>query len=182
MAEYDYVEWSPSGITPVTGQRLFQMSENDQHLKDLVDAGPKGIIGWAQRSSDRELGNPTVGDWYNADDLIVTCDIEENRLIRATYRCHSVFGGSKKGVRTLGARIIMNGTTVWGVCQGQVEQNYTRGFDPIIFIRNVSAGTHTFRVQHRIAAGDITNVSWQATAQSPHQLIIEDIGTYVDPA
>ena len=73
MADFDYVLWANTG-TPITKERMFQMSENDQHLKDLVDAMPKGVLGWAE--STTETTSTTVGgDGVLLDNMEVTVTV-----------------------------------------------------------------------------------------------------------
>lgn len=185
MATFDYVEWERR--TPITVTRMNQMSENDQYLKDRIDAMPQGILGWAKKTSNRNMANQDVGpnEYIEMANFEVEVTIEEDRLIKATYKCRNVTGGNAQGIRILGTRIIIDGNTNFGAINMQAESNSTRAFPPLIHVGPVSAGAHTFTIEHAVISGAAAdglapNVMFEATATSPHLLVVEDIGAYVD--
>jgi hypothetical protein len=180
MAVFNYIDWVAR--KPITAADLSQMSENDQYLYDQALAMPQGILGWAQKTTDRNMGSATVGDWYTMADFDVTVTVGENRMVKATYVCKSVNGGASAGIKGLAARIRHTSPdTTYGRIDVTVESGYRRACPPVIHVGTLTAGSHTFTVQHVIySAVNTGGVLFEATAAGPHQLIIEDLGAYMD--
>jgi hypothetical protein len=180
MAVFNYIDWVAR--KPITASDLSQMSENDQYLKDYTLSLPQGILGWTEKDTDRAMGSATVGTWYTMADFSVTVDVPEDRMIKAIYVCKSVNGGSSAGVKGLGARIRhTNPDTTFGRIDVTVEQMYRRACPPVIHVGTLTAGTHTFTVEHVVySAVNTGGILFEATTAGPHQLFIEDIGAFVD--
>lgn len=174
MADFEYVQWTDG--TPILSDYLFKMSENDQHLKDLVDAMPQGVLGWAE-DSDEDTTTSTNASLITGMSVPVT--VGENRLIRITYRQKSMKNSAD--MTTL-IGIFLNGAQLTSaIFTGKKEQNI--GPQEVWYVHSPAAGDHTYKVKGRImnGGGGGNTARFRATAVSPRQLIVEDLGEYVAP-
>ena len=180
MATFNYVDWVSRA--PITSTSLSEMSENDQYLYDTIATMPQGILGWNEKTTDRNMGSATVGDWYELAGCSTTVTVGESRMIKATYYCKSVNGGASAGLKQVGARIRVTGPdTTFGLTVATVESGYRRSFPPVIHVGTVTAGSHTFSVEHAIiSAVNTGGILFEATTVAPHQIVVEDLGAYVD--
>lgn len=177
MADFEYVEWT--GDTAVTSGRLTQMSENDQHVKDFAYAQPRGVLGWSQSTSDRGLQFGQVGNWYTFNGLETDIEVEEDRLIRATYHCYGVWGGHS-GIKEVGSKILLDNERTFGNSRFLVWASKMNAHPVVMRIGKLTAGSHNFKVQHSVIQGSSDQgVEFRATNGQPHLLIVEDIGAYV---
>jgi hypothetical protein len=106
-------------------------------------------------------------------------------MIKASYVCKSVYGGTQPGLKGLAARIRhTNPDTTFGRVNVTVEGMYRRGFPGIQQVGTLTAGSHTFTVEHVVysvpVGGGPAGILFDADAGGPHQLVIEDIGAFVD--
>jgi hypothetical protein len=65
---YRYVSWAPG--TPITGERLSQMSNNIEQVKEATDDNPRGIIQLQQVSTDVPNATGFTGSDFNEHELI----------------------------------------------------------------------------------------------------------------
>jgi hypothetical protein len=65
---YRYVSWA-SG-TPITGERLSQMSNNIEQVKEATDDNPRGIIQFQQVSTDVPNTTGFTGFDFDEHELI----------------------------------------------------------------------------------------------------------------
>ena len=172
MADFNYVTWT-SG-TPAYQDYLAQMSENDQYLKDLLDASPRGILGWAE--ADEESTN-TTKKAKTLKNMGVTVTIGENRLFRVSYQQKAM--KNSEDMTTLVALFTDNTQLTSTIMGGKKEIN--TGPHQLFYVYSPTAGEHTYKVRGRILNGTGGTARFRATAASPRQLIVEDLGASVAP-
>jgi len=175
MADFEYVTWT-DGV-PISSTNLAKMSENDQHLKDLVTAMPAGVLGWAESTDEFTTTSSTA---TTITGMAVTVTVGENRLIRVTYRQKSMKNSADMttliGIFSGGSQLTS------ALFTGKKEQNI--GPQEVWYLHSPAAGDHTYRVKGRImnGGGGGATARFRATAVSPRQLIVEDLGEYMAPA
>ena len=81
MSEFKFVQWGKG--TPVDYQRLNAMMLNEQYLKDIVDATPRGILLWKEIPGFSI--NPTGGYDSIPNLSNLTFDVEEDRVVSLTF-------------------------------------------------------------------------------------------------
>lgn len=175
MADFNYVTWTDGA--PVSSEYLTKMSENDQNLKDLLEAMPQGILGWAESAT--ETLATTKGVFVVLDGMTLDVDIPADRLIRVSYHHKGI---KPSGVNTSSVSIHMDGTQLCLSLNAE-HKEWNGGPWTISHVHSPPAGTHRYTVRGKKWNGDPGNpTKYRATAVAPRQLIVEDLGAYIDPS
>lgn len=177
MADYSYVFWGER--TPILAEKLYQMSENDQHNKDLADSAAQGIIAWMESSADHTFtgGN---GNVQTINSFSITKTFDGSRMFKAHFHCPTISGDTDTNARIY-VHLELDGTN-FAQRQMSIEKNYLRSFADLEGIFTVGAGSHTIKVTGaKYSGGSAATPKLEADALAPMQFWIEDIGSYVSP-
>lgn len=175
MADFEYVDWQ-FGV-PVTSTRLFKMSENDQYLKDAVDALPKGVVAWAESTTEKTVYEG--GSDVRLPNMHLVYQLEADRLYRITYRQKGVKANADLSAMT--AITIDNATVATAIelCRKHVPAGPSETF--YIFGTDSSPSEVSIEVTGtNVSGGAGSSVRFRASSTSPRQLVLEDLGPYVD--
>jgi hypothetical protein len=176
MSEFKFVQWGKG--TPVDYQRLNAMMLNEQYLKDVVDATPKGILLWkqiAEFTADPTGGTDSIPNLSN-----LTFDVEENRIVSLTFYPGTIAGISPIGLADLSFGFLLDDATTpvkyaggYWVFDGRGPSTTVAYVTPVA----LSKGTHTVSVILRGNTG-MTNVNVGYGGSNP-LLIVRDEGRFV---
>jgi len=170
-SEFSYVVWGAK--TPITTNKLFQMSENDQYAYELATSASQGIIGWRESTADHNV----TASYTTINGFTLTKTIPSDRLLKVHFHC-STLQGSTTGNCRIQVRITVDGT-MFASREADVEKNYKRSLDDVEAIIGVAGGSHTFVAETRYQVGGVGTPSVRADANQPMQFWIEDVGAFV---
>lgn len=173
MSRYNYVVWGPR--VPVKFDKLHQMSENDQYLKDLSDSTPRGILLWMQQESGWDFP-ATLNDFQVVKNFSKNVTIEANRLTKVHFHCSHILGDAASSC-VVDIRIYVD-SVMRASRACTVEKNYRRAIDDVEVIMNLGAGSHLIEIKAARAIGNGTPSARAATGV-PMQFWVEDVGAYI---
>lgn len=178
MADYVKVDWPDR--SPITAEKLYQMSENIQYIKDLADNAPHGILSWGQRTTDVTFaGNPRMRlDIVSPFNVNVTVDTP--RSVKVHVDCWAIWGGGTSTAQRRVKVVLFINNKYTAARETDVERAYLRTIDDLDFTFGLTPGTHRITIKAGQMLGDATsNPKIMATAAVPMQFWIEDLGPLV---
>lgn len=178
MSEFKFVQWG-RGV-PVDYQRLNAMMLNEQYLKDITDASPRGILAQASTTSDFTTSSTalTYTSITNMDGISFTVD--SNRIVKITVNGNFVDNPDTTNdyVTILALYLDGSGTAAFTTqCYNPIQKRAT--FPTLIYVTPtaLSAGAHTLKVQTAMYSSDGTPSG--QILRAPINCIIEDIGSSI---
>ena len=175
MAKYEYINWTSN--TPLSADRLSQMSENEQHLKDLHTEGPQGVLAfsWSTNIRNAKVGHRDPIDY--SSNLDTTFTVGENRLIRATFHQTGARCTSSSGTHELHTKLLLDDERTWGYRYDVLHGRIRAGTPDVVRVGTLTAGEHTVKPQFVIFGGSLPNyfqmLGWP---NDPMYVLIEDLG------
>lgn len=171
MSEFKFVQWGKN--VPVDYQRLNTMMINEQYLKDVADKAPRGVLAYAQTTSNTSL--TAAGSYTDLSGLSSTSfSVEANRMVKITLTGFSLQTSSSPNAIYLALSI--DGAAPTNDSQTIIRLTTTNAehFPNVTYINNAfSVGTHTVKPQvWQYAATTLT-------VTGPIRLLVEDIGSAV---
>lgn len=177
MAEFKFVQWG-KGV-PIDYQRLNAMMLNEQYLKDIADASPRGILTLAQSSANTTTSSTvlTWGDISNMGSMSFT--VEANRIIKITVNGNYVDNPSTTNDAVTSVGIFLDGSASAAFTTTTYNNTQKRSvFPTLVYVTDtpLSAGTHTLKVraQMYMSASPVGQVLY-----TPLNCVVEDIGSSV---
>lgn len=177
MSEFKFVQWGKG--TPVDYQRLNAMMLNEQYLKDVVDATPKGILLWKEIAGFN--ANPTGGVDSIPNLSNLTFDVEEDRLISLTFYPGTISDMSPVGVADLSFGFLLDDATTPVKKAGGYWTYDGRGPSTTVAYvtpTSLSKGTHTVSVI-LVGNSSLTTVNIGLNHGSNPLLIVRDEGKFI---
>lgn len=170
MANFTVVNWPP--LTELTSTRMQQMMDNDQHLKDLVDAGSYGVLGTPGKKTSSQ-GSITSEVALTSLSVSGTTLSSRNYKITLSIRSFSTTVAGdvfQLTVKQDGSLVIGEWNLYFPVAGTGINGgSYVTTLVP-------AAGAHTYQAYATRITGTGTG-TLDASSTGPATLIVEDIGT-----
>lgn len=174
---FNFVNWAPR--TPVSWDRLLQMSNNDQHLLDEINSlrsneiaelqigGPKGRVGHGVGSTFTS----GTRSWNTIPGLSVTWTAEAGRYYKASLSIPMAYTTGDS--TAVGLWLVLNGTGIgdWYV---HVNKNWISSIGTITKVFTTGAGERTLQARMR-SGREGTNCTIKGH-NADMTLLVEDIG------
>jgi len=181
MSEFKFVQWGKG--TPVDYQRLNAMMLNEQYLKDVVDATPRGILLWKEVpgfTADPTGGYDTVPNLSN-----LTFDVEENRVVSLAFYPGTISDMTPIGLADISFGFFLDNAVTpvkqaGGYYTTDVSSTGRGPSTTVAYVTPValSKGTHTVSVLLQGNTG-LTQVKVGVNHGSNPLLIVRDEGRFV---
>ena len=171
---YNTVTWA--ALDAVTSQKLQQMSDNDEYVKDLVEASPRGVLARAKLKTTQT----SSAVWWDVTGLALNnVAYGASRTIRASVTWQSIKPVGMPGIWEVR---IQSGNSVLAKCRIDLTKDLVSTGGGTLFTTGVStsAATQNYKVSlFRVSGSGSGSISWEASATGPSELVIEDIGAAV---
>lgn len=177
---FSYVTWK--NRTPLSSDNFSQMSDNDQHVNDILEPAAKGIIRWTATPEDFVI-DENLNAWtqvfhFNFNDVY----IEANRFTLVGVNIATVSVPAAFVSPSLAVRIMVDDVQA-SIRYGQIQGSKLKCIQGPRCLLNLSEGLHDFRVEagvnFRPAGQEDSGGKIEADVTTPTQFWIEDKGAFV---